>query len=331
MLNCTNDFRHFRLEDVFGRIAEHNQDIARPRLCYLTLFQPHLTSLPADVLSGVECTHVDIVAPRLRHVSPLAFRKSADRLIFLNVTSGSFSDFDDFREAIRYLKNLNVLSFSGKINFLSAHAFEELIQLEELFLNGVQRSLARIDDFAFFELRKLRKLSLEGQAIEKVTKNTFSIEKSLLKFGFFDQDKLTIDLRDNLLNSESFEPGAFTTSRRPVLVKVGGNPGLTRLPEAVWKRFMDENPKNTVWFDGDRLECGCDVEWLFRGRNKYRNQIHYPRCRDGQMLFQKSKKDFEKCPGKDGGQPEVTFAGNRKDPLIGALNLFVKLLYFLFN
>lgn len=112
--------------------------------------------------------------------------------------------------------------------------------------------------------------------------------------------RLEIDLDFmNILNGSGFKDSSLSYIRRPTILSIVGNLGLTYLNESVFKPFLESNPenrihiKNSLSFVENSIDCNdCKNYWIKKDP-KFLGKIDLTHCSNGKEFMNSS--NFAKC------------------------------------
>jgi hypothetical protein len=133
----------------------------------------------------------------------------------------------------------------------------------------------------------LEVLNLHNNTIDHISEKSFNFGES--------SEKITrIFLNDCLLNSSSFEIGAFDNLNRPTVLSFNLYDQInyvTYFDQRIFESFLDKNKNNQII--SKALDCNdCRSFWLHKNE-KYHPQIQDSACMDGKKFL--DKVNFAKC------------------------------------
>lgn len=164
--------------------------------------------------------------------------------------------------------------------------------------------MTRIEQFAFANLPALEEINLSQQDVYYIGDYAFSSTVPT-------NNRLKIDLSlqwNRNLKPESFSQYSLSDINRPVELILYGDQFISYLPEEVFRPFLDAHPDNLIRL-GMRMNCSCEMQWLWSEREKY--EKHFPSwtyldkvgytkehifdCQDDLELWQLKEDNFVHC------------------------------------
>jgi hypothetical protein len=122
-----------------------------------------------------------------------------------------------------------------------------------------------------------------------------SIDSHGFDFSLASNDKLLINLENNNLTFKCFANDSFEMSGRVATIKLGANPLLQVLEEAVFHTFLSNKQKdqNQIDLKGSPLLCHSKNLWLLENKAdlKLTQKISYALSPDGREFWQHTKKE----------------------------------------
>ncbi|KPM10150.1 slit protein-like protein 2 [Sarcoptes scabiei] len=252
----------------------------------------NFTTIEADLFKGLKFANILLSGGELTFIHRDAFVGTEQHIYTMfiygtNLSSKVNTD-QDFFASIRKLVNLQkLIIFQNKLIEIPHNAFalESLAQNNETQtkkqlteIQITEGSIVSIGTDAFADLMHLEQLSLNKNRINLIRSYAFRIHHK-------SNATLILDLTDNDLSPISFETNAFLGANRPLKIHLGlngCNHKLDRLPEEIFRPFLDENPSNTIDVGRNclNLKCGCQMAWMLSER--YRLRVKNFRCYDSQ-------------------------------------------------
>ena len=253
------------------------------------------------------------------HLNPKAFLGPIrDEIIWLGIRSYELTNDNDLYKAIAILPNLEYLAVEGRyLTTVPSNAFnkdctKDMCKLSKLkkinFTEGIYESfifVTKLEREAFYNLPSVEEINLKPQDVMFIGDNAFSSPVAINK-------KLRIDLSlqwNRKFTPQSFSRFSLSDFNRQVELDLYGNPYISYLPEEVFRPFLEENPNNSIRL-GMKMNCSCDMYWLYSNKQKYEkhfvpwtdienedddNNIHTIQCQEDKDLWQMNEADFEKC------------------------------------
>jgi hypothetical protein len=142
-------------------------------------------------------------------------------------------------------------------------------------------------DNAFYDLPSLEDLILSNNRIASISDHTFAFAKTSI-------NHLDLDLRNNLLDSSSFEKNWYSRSLRPINLHLGGN-RMTYLSESIFSAFLNRNINNTISIEQNPIYCDCRSKWLIGDKHFYKNKVFGMTCQNKKNIFDYTIDDFDHC------------------------------------
>jgi len=233
-------------------------------------------------------------AKKLGRIHSHAFgktRQSLKKLIIegsSSLTTTTTSGYNLF-DALSSLININYLDVnSGEVTGLPDYAFRPLLgnqwNLTNIYIHG---NLQKIGNYAFYDPSYwIRKIRL-GQNINFISTHAFDIRSN-------SHQRLTIDLSNNQLTTDSFESGVFLNSKRPLFVNLTNNK-LSHLDEFIFEPFLDLTIMNQIDVKDNPMVCDCRMKWLVKNSRNYQKQVVNAFCTDNRTLWEYSMEEINEC------------------------------------
>jgi hypothetical protein len=215
------------------------------------------------------------------------FRQSGDSKI------GSEKYLSQLFDAMTSLANVREIYFdNSSLRSIPSHAFnstndmlKNLVKIN--FNENTRMYINYLGEYAFYNLNNLTFLSFYDNTIDHIPKHAFDFEKP-------SNDYLFIDLGSNYLNETGFEVGMFTESKRPLNISLVWNQ-ISVLDEKVFLPILSIDKRNTIDFSTNPFVCDCRMQWLFKAKSLYQNQVKNIKCFNQKEFWSLTDKDFEKC------------------------------------
>jgi len=173
---------------------------------------------------------------------------------------------------------------------MPSHAFKDVNGFQDKLktLNFRGNKIKSVENNAFYYLNSLGRLDLANNSINHIEVHAFDFNNS-------SKEELYIPLYENKLNDTSIEIGAFTNSKRQLLLDVRWNE-LTFLNERIFDPILRINNRNRLVVTGNNFTCDCRMFWLFKKRTSIQKQfIREFNCKDGKDFWSLTDSDFKNC------------------------------------
>jgi len=313
------------MKDVIRNITNYGEKGVEQRFGKLYWTRGRQINITDDFFENVSFKHLYIGTRReyanISHISSDAFRGISHRVKSIIIRSEYLKDEHSLFDALRKLTIVESIGLEGiGIQTIPENAFQTPETCYPL-TNCVQNKLKSIDfrvgtlksliflteiqSYAFYDLPNLISLNLDSHDIRLVDKNAFT-------FHYKSDEILTVNLSrqwDRNLSPDSFHDEVFEQTNRPIYLDLYGNRYLNYLPEQVFRPFLEAHSQNRIRL-GMKMDCDCDMYWLFNQKHKYREQFivwsydDMPesngnftiQCSEGTIDFwDRTQTDFMKC------------------------------------
>jgi Leucine-rich repeat (LRR) protein len=206
-------------------------------------------------------------------------------LYISNTSLKNFPPNNDIFTAISLMPNIESVQITNSlIEEIPDNAFRPLngeqTNLTKLYLFG--NKIKRIGNNAFEYLTSLKRLELYSNDINHISDKAFNFLRTSEKH-------LSIGLNDCLLNSSSFQVGAFDHLKRPTIIYFDYSGDIkvnkiTFLDQHVFQSFLNNNDKNEIVLT--TIDCNdCRSFWFFNNQ-KFSQQITKLKCESGKQFSQ---------------------------------------------
>jgi hypothetical protein len=183
--------------------------------------------------------------------------------------------------------------------FITSNLIEEIPDNAFRPINGLQTNfydlalynnkIKRIGNNALINLHNLNNLQINDNKVDHISENG-------LFFNNTDEDEFELFLFDLLLNSSSFESGAFDNLHRPTIIRFnyGANDksnNITYLDQHIFENFLNKDSRNEI--ELNTIDCkDCRSYWLVKNPS-YKSQISQLKCSTGNLISDKN--NFGDC------------------------------------
>jgi hypothetical protein len=198
-------------------------------------------------------------------------------------------------QAMSSLINVRQIIFDNtSLRAIPSHAFnssdgslKNLIKIN--FNENTRMYINTLGEYAFYSLNNLTFLSFYDNTIDHIPKHAFDFEKPSNEY-------LHLDLGSNYLNETGFEIGMLTDSKRPLNISLVWNQ-ISVLDERVFGPILNIDKRNLIDFTTNAFVCDCRMQWLFKGKALYENQVKNIECvpQNFTQFWSLTDKNFEKC------------------------------------
>jgi hypothetical protein len=282
-----------QLKDIFHRMSI-GLDKDKKHFKEFYLDNTAINELPENTFEDITFDSIKIQnAKNLSLIHTLAFSASNLYLKRFFVSNSSIKNSPPNHNIFTAISSMVGLEYLFIINSLideiPENAFrlskDQQKNLSEIYL--FSNKIRKVGDNAFQDLISLKELDLHNNTIDHISGKSFNFRES--------SEKITrIFLNGCLLNSSSFEIGAFDNLNRPT--ELGFNlydqiNYVTYFDERIFEPFLDKNKNNQII--SKALDCNdCRSFWLHKNE-KYHPQIQDSACMDGKKFL--DKVNFAKC------------------------------------
>jgi hypothetical protein len=263
---------------------------------YFYLTNEAITELPEKVFEDITFERIEIKnAKKLSLIHTKAFDGTFPNLTDLHVIGTSLKnsppDHDIFAAISSLLNIERVFITSNLIEEIPDNAFRPINGLQTNFydLALYDNKINKIGNNAFTNLQYLSNLQIDANKVNHISKNAFF-------FNNTDQGFFLLFLFEQLLNSSSFESGAFDNLHRPTIIYFNygyddKSNNITYLDQNIFETFLNKDSKNGIALN--TIECkDCRSYWLVKNPI-YKSQISSLKCSTGQPISDKNT--FSDC------------------------------------
>ncbi|CAG2102818.1 unnamed protein product [Medioppia subpectinata] len=167
-------------------------------------------------------------------------------------------------------------------------------------LSFIDNNIVSVGSHAFYSLPALNYILLDGNRIDKISNKAFELSNNVSNYQL-----LRLFLRDNDLNSDSFESGTFERIHRKLLLDLSKN-NITHLKRDVFTPVFRRNG-SAIILRHNPLVCDCNFKWLYDRRLLYNSShhdrhyyVHNIQCNgtkhDGFKMNELTQSHFQHCP-----------------------------------
>jgi hypothetical protein len=276
------------MKDVINNITNYGGKGVEQRFGKLFWTNGRQINITDHFFEKVSFKHLYIGTRRefanISHISSDAFRGISHRVKSISIRSEYLKDERNLFNALRQLPVVESITVEGLgIQRVPENAFrtpESCYPLTDCVQNklksisfriGIHKSLIflqEIESYAFYDLPNLISLNFDSHDINYIHENAFT-------FRYKSNEILTINLTlqwDKNLSPDSFDLKAFEQINRPIFLNLYGNRFLTYLPEQVFRPLLEANSQNRIRL-GMKMDCDCNMYWLFKGKQNYEKQF----------------------------------------------------------
>jgi hypothetical protein len=282
-IHCLNIGERFKLRKIFDEIKKvgHNFDYLSEIWINNTMIENIYHEIFAGLklenfFSGLVVSH----NKNLSHIHPEAFRDFDPEFIYIH---------DNPK-----LKN-KIFSAIKNLKHVSEY---------HLFNNNIEK----IPRAAFKNARSVYYIGLQNNLINHISTHAFSMLHEMKE----DETLHVINLKNNKLNSRSFELGAFeglhsSFNCRPICweIQLSFN-NISYLDEKIFAPFLNSEcvsskNKSYLLVDKNPFVCDCRMKWLIDNKDRYKNSVIGILCKNdnNRDFWTYSAEDFENCTKKN--------------------------------
>jgi hypothetical protein len=283
------------LKTIFhGLSSKLKNDQKHFKQFYLT--NEAITQLPENAFEDITFEKIEIRnASKLSLIHTKAFDGTFPNLTDLHVFNTSLKNSPPNHDIFAAISSLHkierVFVTSNLIEEIPDNAFRPINGLQTNFydLALYNNRIKKIGYKAFTNLHNLDNLQINTNKLNHIPKNA-------LFFTNTDLDFFELFLFEELLNSSSFESGAFDNLHRPTMIhfNYGANDksnNITYLDQHVFETFLNKDSKNGI--ELNIIDCkDCRSYWLVKNP-KYKSQISQLKCSTGHPISDKN--NFGDC------------------------------------
>lgn len=295
-----NSTESYELKHIFELIKKNsptNPDDEEIKFESFVIENYHQAVIPEDVFKEISIKNIEIVDSNITSIDRNAFSRTTLYTENLSIRSTLLDNKGtkerDIYEAVSkmfHLKSLYLID--NEISTIPEHAFRKTLgtQASLRTLSIADDKIYHIGDNAFYDLPGLAKLELYNNKINKI---------GILTLAFENQSNRTleVDLRNNLIDSSSFEHLWYSKTKRPMKLNLSNNK-ISFISENIFSTFLNREHENSINVENNPIICDCKAKWLVEEIDFYKTKVFGMKCPDGRDIFKWNISEFSQCVDK---------------------------------